>query len=331
MVIPRVAITAGEPAGIGPDLCIQIAQREHPAELVVIADPLLLEERAQRLALPLKLRPYQPGAIPHPAPAGELVCLPEPLAVPCVPGRADSANSPYVIRTMARATDGCLAGHFQALTTAPVNKAVIARAGITFSGHTEWLAARTGASQPVMMLMAPGLRVALVTTHLPLRDVPGAITRQRLTAVLQVLHHDLRYRFAIADPHIMVLGLNPHAGEQGELGEEEIRVITPVVEEMRRLGMRLDGPLPADTAFTPPRLRQTDAVLAMYHDQGLPVLKHLGFGRAVNVTLGLPIIRTSVDHGTALSLAGTGQADSGSLSQALDAAVLLAERARSTS
>ena len=329
-VVHRIAITAGEPAGIGPDLCVQIAQREHRAELVVIADPQLLAQRAERLGLPLKVRAYEPGADPRPSPAGELICLPEPLAAPCVPGRPDIANSPYVIQSLARAVDGCLAGEFQALTTGPVNKAVIARAGIAFSGHTEWLAARTGASQPVMMLTAPGLRVALVTTHLPLRDVPRAITRQRLAAVLQVLQHDLLHRFAIAEPHILVLGLNPHAGEQGQLGEEEIRVITPVMGKMRRLGMRLEGPLPADTAFTPPYLSRADAILAMYHDQGLPVLKHLGFARAVNVTLGLPIIRTSVDHGTAFSLAGTGKSDPGSLHQALDMAVELAERARST-
>lgn len=319
--MPPVVLTPGEPAGIGPDICVQIAQRHPDTELVVIADPNLLTERAARLGLPLKLIPFDPGA-PRPHTDGRLCILEIPLNVPCRPGHLDPANAPYVLETLRRATIGCLQGEFSALVTGPVHKGNINDAGLAFSGHTEFLANLCEAD-PVMMLTAPGLRVALVTTHLPLAEVSRHITQPLLSKVLCTLHRDLVGRFNLPDPCILVCGLNPHAGESGHLGREEIQVITPVLERLRKSGMRLEGPLAADTLFTPPYLERADAVLAMYHDQGLPVLKHMGFGRAVNVTLGLPIIRTSVDHGTALELAGTGRAHTGSLYAALEMAIEL--------
>jgi 4-hydroxythreonine-4-phosphate dehydrogenase len=317
----RIAITPGEPAGIGPDLCIQLAQQAQPDELVVIADPALLQARADVLGLPLQLRRYDPAQAARPGQAGEMCYLPVELATPSVAGQLDSANASYVIATLERAVDGCLSGEFAALLTAPVHKGIINEAGIPFTGHTELLAERSGTPQVVMMLATggheEGLRVALVTTHLPLAKVSAAITRERLERVIRILHHDLQHHFGLNEPRILVCGLNPHAGEDGHLGSEEITTITPVLDDLRREGMNLIGPLPADTAFTPDKLADADAVLAMYHDQGLPVLKHLGFGRAVNITLGLPFIRTSVDHGTALELAGTGRANPGSLHYAL--------------
>lgn len=322
-----LAITPGEPAGIGPDLIVQLAQSGPPPGVawVVIADPALLAERARRLGQALKLREYAPGA-PTETQTGELCVLPLATAAEVTPGRLDPANADYVLRTLARAADGCLAGEFAALVTGPVHKGVINESGIPFTGHTEFLAERCGGAHPVMLLAAGGLRVALATTHLPLSAVSRAINAERLARVLRILDGDLRSRFALRRPRILVCGLNPHAGEGGHLGREEIEIIEPTLEALRTEGLQLIGPLPADTAFTPRHLEHADAVLAMYHDQGLPVLKYAGFGRAVNITLGLPIIRTSVDHGTALELAGSGRAETGSLQAALELAAELAER-----
>jgi 4-hydroxythreonine-4-phosphate dehydrogenase len=322
-----IAITPGEPAGVGPDLCVQIASRRLPARLVVVADRKVLLERARALGVRLRTRPFRRRADAAARP-GELLVLHVPAAVPVRPGAPDPANGRYVLRTLEIAAEGCRDGLFDALVTGPVQKSAVNEAGIEFTGHTEYLAARLGADTPVMMLVGGGLRVALATTHLPLREVARRITRRRLERTLAVVHRDLVERFGIVRPRIAVAGLNPHAGEAGYLGREEIEVIVPVLEKLRREGLRLEGPLPADTIFTPRRLRGFDCVLAMYHDQGLPVLKHAGFGRAVNVTLGLPIVRTSVDHGTALDLAGTGRASPGSLVAAIRLAAALVRRAR---
>ena len=327
-MLPRLALTPGEPAGIGPDLCVQIAQEEWPAEIVAVADPVLLEQRARILRLPLRIEHFDPHTPPAATAPGVLKVLPVKLARAVVAGTLDRGNAPYVLDTLRAAVAGCMDKTFDALITGPVHKGVINDAGIAFSGHTEFLAELTHTPQPVMMLMTPGLRVALVTTHLPLRKVSQAITHPRLEAVLRVLHRDLVTRFGIARPHILVCGLNPHAGEGGHLGSEESEVIEPVLAALRAEGLHLTGPLPADTLFTPKNLEAADAVLAMYHDQGLPVLKYKGFGNAVNITLGLPILRTSVDHGTALDLAGTGRADAGSLKAALYAALDLVSRCR---
>jgi 4-hydroxythreonine-4-phosphate dehydrogenase len=317
-VIPRIAITAGEPAGIGPDLCIAVAQQHFEAELVIIADPQLLQQRAALLQQNFRLSPYRPTSAPR---AGQVSVAPVPLRAAAEAGKLDSENAAYVLETLDCAIRGCKDRSFQAMVTAPVHKGIINDAGIAFTGHTEYLAEKTGAATVVMMLATPGLRVALATTHLPLAQVSAAITRDRLEAVLRCLHAELVNRFSIADPHILVAGLNPHAGEDGHLGREEIDVIEPVLAALREQGLRLSGPLPADTLFTPPCLARADAVLAMYHDQGLPVLKHMGFGRSVNITLGLPLVRTSVDHGTALEKAATGAADAGSLVAAIEAAI----------
>lgn len=321
----RIALTPGEPAGIGPDLCVLAAQRAHRAELVAVADPGLLERRARRLSRPLALVAYDPDRAPQPMPPGTLGIVPVTLRRRETCGRTDPGNAPYVLETLRRAVAGCVEGGFDALVTGPVHKGVLNDAGIAFTGHTEFLAECTGGA-PVMMLTAPGLRVALVTTHLALREVAAAITAERLEGVVRTLHRDLQRRLGIPRPRILVCGLNPHAGEGGHLGREEIEIVEPVLARLRAEGLRVRGPLPADTAFTPPRLADADVVLAMYHDQGLAVLKHAGFGRAVNVTLGLPIIRTSVDHGTALDLAGTGTIDTGSLEAAIEAAIGMAER-----
>ncbi|HET7198143.1 MAG TPA: 4-hydroxythreonine-4-phosphate dehydrogenase PdxA [Burkholderiales bacterium] len=292
---PLIAITSGEPAGIGPELCARVA-KDYPA--VVIGDRGLLAgcPRVEHVALRGKN----------------------------VPGRLNAANGAYVLGVLDRAIEGCLSGEYSALVTAPVQKSVINEAGIAFTGHTEYLAERAKAAQPVMMLVGGGLRVALATTHLPLAEVPRAITRERLSRVLEVIHADLRRRFGIAAPRILVAGLNPHSGESGHLGREEIELIAPAIEAARSRGIDARGPVPADTLFVPERLREADCALAMYHDQGLPVLKYASFGRGVNVTLGLPFVRTSVDHGTALELAGTGRADPGSLREAIELALELA-------
>ncbi len=329
MTTPRIVVTPGEPAGIGPDLVARLATRPHPCQIVAVADPGLLRRRARQLGLTLETEPFDPAAPPRPHRPGHLPVAEVALARPEHPGRLDPANGPYVIETLARATDLCLDGTAAALVTAPVHKGVINEAGIPFTGHTEFLAERSGAGQVVMMLATGELRVALVTTHLPLREVADTITAERLERVARILHADLGRLYGIERPRILVCGLNPHAGEEGHLGREEIEIITPVLERLRSEGLDLVGPLPADTLYVPRFLEGADATLAMYHDQGLPVLKHHGFGRAINVTLGMPIIRTSVDHGTALELAGSGRADGTSLEAALQAALEMAERKRS--
>ncbi|MCK5869484.1 4-hydroxythreonine-4-phosphate dehydrogenase PdxA [Methylococcaceae bacterium HT1] len=318
--LPRIALTPGEPSGIGPDLCIQLAQDNLPCQLVVIADPVLLSQRAKQLDLPISIKLFndqQPITQHIP---GTLIVLPCHLHDPVICGKLNKNNSQYVVKTIATATKGCLSGLFSAMVTGPVHKGIINDAGIAFTGHTEYISAITG-GHPVMMLATEGLRVALATTHLPLAEVSKAITQKTLTTVIHLLDSDLRHRFGLKQPHILVCGLNPHAGEGGHLGHEEIDIIEPVLIKCRQDGINLQGPLPADTLFTAKYLDKADAVLAMYHDQGLPVLKYKGFGKAVNITLGLPIIRTSVDHGTALDLAGTGKADVGSLVFALQTAI----------
>lgn len=320
----RIALTTGEPAGIGPDLTIQLAQQAQSVELVAIADPALLKQRAAMLDLPLSLREFDASIPPASSPAGELTVLPITLSSPCTPGCLNPDNARYVLATLSAAVDGCVAGDFAAMVTAPVQKSVINDAGIAFTGHTEFLAEATATEQVVMMLATQGLRVALVTTHLPLAQVPQHITQPHLERVTRILYRELQQHFGLPKPRISVLGLNPHAGEGGHMGGEEIEQIIPYIEALEKEGIKLDGPLPADTAFTEKHLVNCDAVLAMYHDQGLPVLKYKGFGNAVNITLGLPIIRTSVDHGTALDLAGSGKANLGSLQTALDYAIEMA-------
>lgn len=322
--VPTLAITSGEPAGIGPELCARLAQRRWPARLVVIGDRNLLAERIGKTAASV-LDDYRPGRA---AAAGGLEVLHVPLRAAAEAGRPEPANAAYVLELLDRAIAGCRDGVFDGIVTAPVHKAVINDAGIAFSGHTEYLAAHTGTEHVVMMLVGGGMRVALATTHLPLAAVPAAITAALLECTLRILHHDLEHRFGLATPRILVAGLNPHAGEGGHMGREEIDVLIPVLDQLRTEGMALVGPLPADTLFVPHTLRRGDAVLAMYHDQGLPVLKHASFGGGVNVTLGLPIVRTSVDHGTALDLAGTGRADPGSLFAAVELAIELARNAQ---
>ena len=335
----RIFLTPGEPAGIGPDLALLVARRRLPAELVVVADFGLLRERARRLRLAVEIEEFRPAARPARHRPGRLWVSPVALRAPVRAGTLDPLNASYVLDTLRQAVALCEGRRGTALVTGPVHKGVINDAGIAFSGHTEFLAQLTGVATPVMMLVGGAhgpdrghgplphpLRVALATTHLPLREVPAAITGARLKAVLRVLAADLRGRFGINRPRILVAGLNPHAGEQGHLGREEIDAIEPALAELRAEGLDLTGPLPADTLFTRRHLDRADAVLAMYHDQGLPVLKYAGFGEAVNVTLGLPIVRTSVDHGTALELAGTGKADPGSLLAAVDLAAQLARR-----
>lgn len=325
---PRIAVTSGEPAGVGPELCAALSGRRFAARLVVLGDAGLIAERAQAAGLKVRLRAYDPASD---ADDGALEVLHLPLAVPSVARRLDVANARYVLSLLDRARDGCVSGEFAAMVTAPLHKGVINDAGVPFSGHTEYLADSTGTARVVMMLAGrtganadgPWLRVALATTHLPLSAVPAAITRESLTQTLRILDADLRTRFGIARPHIVVAGLNPHAGEGGHMGREEIDVIAPVLDALRAEGLDLEGPLPADTLFVPRHLDGADAVLAMFHDQGLPVLKYATFGHGINITLGLPIVRTSVDHGTALDLAGSGRADPGSLIEAVDAAIAM--------
>ena len=327
--VARIAVTAGEPAGIGPELLVRLAQQAHAAQLVAIADPDLLLQAAAAIGLPLSLSEFDAAkpALRHRA--GHLEVQTQSLARAVRFGHLDGANAPSVIAMLASAAAGAEEGRFDALVTAPVQKSILNDAGFAFSGHTEFFAERVG-RDVVMMLVADTLRVALATTHLPLRAVPDAIRADRLERTLCILHRDLRDKFAIDAPRILVLGLNPHAGEGGHLGREEIDVIIPVLERLRADGLNLRGPLPADTAFLPRELATCDAVLAMYHDQGLPVLKHAGFGHAVNITLGLPYIRTSVDHGTALDLAGRGVADPGSLFAATALAIDLVRRRRAS-
>jgi 4-hydroxythreonine-4-phosphate dehydrogenase len=318
MTMPPLVLTTGEPAGVGPELTVQLLQRPLPSPLVIAGDPDLLLERAALLSLPLARKG---DALV--APGGEAALLPVALGVPSIPGNLDVANAAYVIEMLAGATDGCLNGEFSGMVTAPVQKSTLIEAGNDFVGHTEFLAQRAGVTTPVMMLATDALRVALVTIHLPLSEVPRAVTQDGLEAVLRVVDSDLRARFGIAAPVIGVCGLNPHAGEAGHLGQEEQDVIIPVMAKLSDEGLVLKGPLPADTAFTQQNLQTLDVVVAMFHDQGLPVIKHAGFGDVVNITLGLPFVRTSVDHGTALDLAGTGKAEVASLSRALELAIQL--------
>jgi 4-hydroxythreonine-4-phosphate dehydrogenase len=319
--LPLVALTAGEPAGIGPDLCALLARDTFPGRLVILGDQATIASRARLRGVPFDVPAYTGRAT---APAISILSIPAAVAVQA--GRLDAANGRHVIALLDRAIDGCMSAEFDAMVTAPVQKSTINDAGIAFTGHTEYLAQRTGTPRVVMLLVGGGLRVALATTHLPLSQVPAAITRESLAAVLRILDGDLRRRFGFARPRILVAGLNPHAGESGYLGREEIEVITPVIEALAREGLAVSGPFPADTLFTPKMLEGADATLAMFHDQGLPVLKHASFGGGVNVTLGLPLVRTSVDHGTALDLAGGGDIDTGSLREAVALAFELAAR-----
>jgi 4-hydroxythreonine-4-phosphate dehydrogenase len=324
----RIAVTPGEPAGIGVDLCLQLIQNPIPdTEVVIIADPDLLQQRAHILYLPYELNNFNPHAS-RPDPAGSFSVLPIPLREPSIAGHLSAANAPYVLETLTTATQLCLDKTVDAMVTGPVHKGVINEAGIPFTGHTEFLAALCQRPLTVMMLATEGLRVALVTTHLPLSQVADAITAPLLHQVITILDEDLRNKFGIAQPRILVCGLNPHAGEGGHLGTEEIRIIEPVLNQLRAEGLRLVGPLPADTLFTEKYLHNADAVVSMYHDQGLPVLKYKGFGKACNITLGLPIVRTSVDHGTALDIAGTGGAESGSMLFAIATAKDMVARIR---
>jgi 4-hydroxythreonine-4-phosphate dehydrogenase len=324
---PVIAVTSGEPAGIGPELCLRLAAYPGVVQPVILGDRTLLAERAVQLGLEVRFRDFCPKS---PVDRGALDVLHIPLAVPSLPGQLNKANGAYVLALLDRALAGCQSGEFAAMVTAPVHKGVINDAGVPFSGHTEYLAEATNTALVVMMLAGNTergpLRVALVTTHLPLKDVPAAITAEVLEKTLRILHADLRHKYGLAEPRILVAGLNPHAGEGGYLGREEIEIISPVLERLRAEGMQLSGPHPADTMFTPPVLAEGDAVLAMYHDQGLTALKYATFGQGINVTLGLPIIRTSVDHGTALALAGSGRADPGSLFEAIAEAARMAAR-----
>lgn len=315
--VKRIVVTAGEPAGIGPDIVLALASAHCAHQLIICANMDLLTARAAQLGIVVRLKPYDAAITPTAHIQGELWVCDEPLGAPVIAGELNAANSDYVLRCLHRAASGCLSAEFAALITAPIHKGIINQAGIPFTGHTEYLAEIAGNAPVVMMLATEGLRVALATTHLPLAKVPAAITAQSLTQIIRILHHDLQHKFGISDPQIYVCGLNPHAGEGGSLGREEIEIINPTLEQLRLEGISLIGALPADTLFQEKYLSRADAVLAMYHDQGLPVLKFKGFGNSVNITLGLPFIRTSVDHGTALELAGTGSANTGSLWTAL--------------
>ncbi len=316
----RLALTVGEPGGIGPDLTVMLAQSEHHHQVIAICDPDLLKRRAQLLGKELTVKIFD-GESKQVAKAGEIWVHPIKLAQAEVAGELNQANGQYVLDTLSHAAQGCLDGIYHAMVTAPVHKGIINEAGIPFTGHTEFLEDYTHSERVVMMLATQGLMVALVTTHLPLKDVAAAITDERLRQIINVLDKDLKQYFALPNANILVCGLNPHAGEGGHMGREEIDVIEPCLNQLRQQGITLTGPLPADTLFTNKVLSQGDVVLAMYHDQGLPVLKFKGFGQAANITLGLPIIRTSVDHGTALDLVGTGQANPGSLQTAIDYAL----------
>ncbi|MGB2079125.1 MAG: 4-hydroxythreonine-4-phosphate dehydrogenase PdxA [Vibrio sp.] len=332
MMTKRIIITAGEPAGIGPDLVLSLAKQDWQQQLIVCADKAMLTQRAKQLGLEVTLRDYDSQNPAHASQQGEIYVAHIPTAHTVQPGQLDAANSEYVLQTLTYAAQGCLKGEFDALVTGPVHKGIINQAGVPFSGHTEFFAEISNTPQVVMMLATEGLRVTLVTTHLPLKDVSAAITPHLVEDVIRIVHHDLVAKFDIENPSIYVCGLNPHAGEDGHLGREEIEVITPTMQKLiKQEGFDLVGPLPADTIFNPNYLEKADTVLAMYHDQGLPVLKYKGFGNAVNITLGLPFIRTSVDHGTALDLAGKGIADTGSFYTAITHAQNLAQTNKSPS
>jgi 4-hydroxythreonine-4-phosphate dehydrogenase len=322
--IKPIIITAGEPSGIGADIILKLSEKAWSVPLVICADKKLLEERSQQLGLKVSLLDYD-STQPHiVAQIGQLIVAHVPLKEVVKAGVLNSSNAQYVLDTLSYANQGCLSGDFSAVVTAPVHKGIINDAGISFSGHTEFFAEQSNTDLVVMMLATTGLRVALVTTHLPLKDISEAVTEERLTSIINILNKELQVKYSIAKPRIYVCGLNPHAGESGHMGREEIETIEPTLEKLRSQGMDLIGPLPADTLFQEKYLQDADAVLAMYHDQGLPVLKYKGFGKAVNITLGLPYIRTSVDHGTALDLAGTGKADTGSLLCAVEEAITMA-------
>lgn len=321
-MLHKLAITPGEPAGIGPDLIIELAQSQWQAQLVVFADSDMLKQRAAVLNLPLELLPYNKDNNELQLP-GQLYVVDIPVNAPVVAGELNSLNGQYVVETLRQACSKNMDGEFDAVVTGPVHKGIINKAGISFSGHTEYFASQSNTQDVVMMLSTDGLRVVLATTHIPLAYVAKAITRERLHKVLHIVHTDMKLKFGIPSPQLFVCGLNPHAGEDGHLGREELDVIIPALDELREQGLNITGPLPADTMFQPKYMEQADAILAMYHDQGLPVLKYKGFGDAVNITLGLPFIRTSVDHGTALDLAGTGQANSGSFKRAINKALTL--------
>lgn len=317
----RILITPGEPAGIGPDITLQIAQQAWPVEFVVVANEELLLSRAKQLNLPLKLSPFDPQSTPTPHQPGHLKIIPVPLKNPVHAGQLDVQNAEYVIRSLEIASDYCQQHIAQALVTGPVHKGIINDAGIPFSGHTEFFAHRCHAAETIMLFVTPQTKVALATTHLALADVPRALTQQKIISILRLLDLELINKFGLTNPTILVCGLNPHAGEQGHLGREEIDIITPALEKLRAENKRIIGPLPADTLFTEYRLREGDAVLAMYHDQALPVVKYMSFGHAVNVTLGLPFVRTSVDHGVALDAAGTAKANAESMVHAVQLAI----------
>ncbi|MEF1289027.1 4-hydroxythreonine-4-phosphate dehydrogenase PdxA [Vibrio sp. M260118] len=326
MTVKRIIVTAGEPAGIGPDLVLALSEENWSHQIVVSADKQMLAERAEQLGISVQLIDYQADAEIVPQKAGTLVVDHIAMETKAIPGQLDEANGQYVLKTLERAALGCMNNEFDAIVTGPVHKGVINRAGVAFSGHTEFFAEKSNTPLVVMMLATEGLRVALVTTHIPLAYVSQAVTEERLEKIIDILHKDLVEKFAISEPKIYVCGLNPHAGEDGVLGSEEIRTITPTLDKLRQeKGINLIGPLPADTIFNDKYLQDADAVLGMYHDQVLPVLKYKGFGRSVNITLGLPFIRTSVDHGTALDLAGTGNADTGSFRTALAHAIELVD------
>lgn len=316
---PCIAITSGEPAGIGPDIIARIESSHYDARLVIVGDRDLIKHRANQIGFSHHYVDYQPTQ--EKTKTGLFEILHIPLATPCEAGKLNKLNANYVLKTLERACKGCLSGEFSAMVTAPVQKDIINQAGIPFSGHTEYLAEICDTKKPVMLLAAGNLRVALVTIHMPLRQVPDAINADLIIEIAEIVDHDLRSRFGLNNPHIKVCGLNPHAGENGYLGHEEIEFIIPAIELMQSRGMNVSGPYPADTVFTPMALSDADAVLAMYHDQGLPVLKHAGFHNAINTTLGLPIIRSSVDHGTALDLAGSDEANPGSLFAAIESAI----------
>jgi len=324
----RVAITPGEPAGIGPDLVIAIAQQSWPVQLVVVASKALVEQRAKQLNLPVTLIDYDANVEATPQAKNTLTIVDIPLAQPTIAGTLDTNNGAYVVETLKVASDKNMSGEFDAIVTGPVHKELINKAGVPFSGHTEYFANQANCSDVVMMLATKGLRVALVTTHIPLAYVAKAITSERLQKVTRILHQDLKSKFGIESPKIYACGINPHAGEGGHLGREEIEVMEPAFAQLREEGINIIGPLPADTIFQEKYLEDADAILSMYHDQGLPVLKYKGFGSSVNITLGLPFIRTSVDHGTALELAGTGKADSGSMIEAINSAINLANSSK---
>lgn len=329
-MVKRLAITPGEPAGIGPELVLALFQRDWPAQLVIIGDPKLIDERAKMLGIKVHLDLFDANKPATEHQAGRLLMKPVPLVEPSVPGTLNVANGGYVLETLRQASLGALHGEFDAIVTGPVHKGIINDSGHSFSGHTEFFAQQAQCSDVVMMLATEGLRVALVTTHIPLAYVSKAITEERLDKVIHILHHDLKTKFNVSQPKIYVCGLNPHAGENGHLGHEEQSVIEPTLNKLRDEGINLIGPLPADTVFQNKYLNDADAILTMYHDQGLPVLKYKGFGQAVNITLGLPFIRTSVDHGTALELAGQGKADHGSLFYSIEQALMMVNRSHAS-